>query len=108
MPKAEYTYTLRAFSSAILQQIDVEFEYTIERDPGCAPRIDVDAVFMEGNTNLMQEPQSWLRGLGFDIADQIQSDEAFCSQLIEGTEEDFTAYQSHQRDLDGLRTYGRL
>jgi hypothetical protein len=77
-----YSYTLRsAGGGRTIKQDEVTFEYEIA-DDGDGPRIDVTAVYMEGDTDLLTQP-GWRRQYGLDIADQIQSDVMFCRDLLE-------------------------
>jgi hypothetical protein len=103
MAKSTYTYDLKSDRGSIIAQFDVEFEYEIEDDGTDMPFVEVTAVYVEGNEDLLRD--RGLSGkLGFDIRQQIHDDKQFCDQLMEGTDHEFTAYDSNRSALHGLRT----
>lgn len=106
-PRPYYTYRLHDEDGRVISEFDVDFEYEVSDDDGAAdPYIEVTSVTVEVGQKNMLGMTGWRKFLALDIADQIQSDDKFCAGLMEGTDYEFAAYDSHRSPLQGLRTMG--
>ena len=86
---AEYTYDLKSDRGTIIAQFDVVFEYEIEDDGTDMPFVDVTAIYIEGNEDLLRD--RGLSGkLGFDIRQAIHDDKQLCDDLIEAEGYEYT------------------